>query len=140
MLLAADLAAVQPLAANGASDGFTAYCTGNLDGTGQCVNQENSQRYTCLIIPGQVIDCKSKGGKPFQCVWVNSVQANQAGFWCDPSVDSMLANELSSNALRQRYNDPLLQKPQDQIDSQNNAFGDVIGPDLGDPFKQPSSP
>jgi hypothetical protein len=77
-------------------DGFVASCTGNFDGTGLCVNSETKQRFTCLIIPGQVIDCKLPSARSFQCVWVSGVQANYAEFWCDPQVDLMMRSEISS--------------------------------------------
>lgn len=77
-------------------DGFVASCTGNLDGTGQCINQETGQRFTCVVIPGQVIDCKSRLSNPFQCVWISGVQANYADFWCDPQVDALLRSEISA--------------------------------------------
>jgi hypothetical protein len=77
-------------------DGFVASCTGNFDGTGLCVNSETNQRFTCLIIPGQVIDCKLPSARSFQCVWVSGVQANYAEFWCDPQVDLMVRSEISS--------------------------------------------
>ena len=137
LALGPDMLALQHARANGASDGFTAYCTGNLDGTGQCVNQENAQRYTCLIIPGQVIDCKSKAGTPFQCVWISGVQSNQAEFWCDPTVDALLATELKTNVFHQKPQDQLMLKQQPLLeDAPGDSFGEVIGPDLGDPFKQ----
>ncbi len=133
LLTAANAAPLAALSAD-ALDGFTSYCTGNLDGTGYCFNQETNQRYTCIIIPGQVIDCKSKGGKPFQCVWISSVQSNQAEFWCDPSVDAMLSAEVSGSAFRQQGLDPLQQRPQDPSEFQSDAFHNAIPSDLGSPF------
>lgn len=120
-------------------DGFATYCTGNLDGTGQCTNQENNQRYSCLIIPGQVIDCKSKGGRPFQCVWINGIQSNQAEFWCDPTVDALLANELSSNVFRSNGKDPLIQQHADPIvGHSDDAFDQAMPSNLDSSFQQPS--
>jgi hypothetical protein len=139
-VLAAVLAAIQPGSALAAPDGFTAYCTGNLDGTGDCFNQESNQRYTCVVIPGQVIDCKSKGGTPFQCVWISGVQSNQAEFWCDPSVDAMLANEISANTFRQRSVDPLMQRPSEPAELRQDVFGDVTPSDFGNPFAKPALP
>jgi hypothetical protein len=80
-------------------DGFVASCTGNMDGTGICVNNENNKSYSCLIIPGQVIECKSMTNRSFQCVWISSTQANYADFWCDSQVDKLLKNELSSQVF-----------------------------------------
>lgn len=74
---------VNALSAQGtdAVHGFVAACSGNLDGTGLCINQETGSRYTCLISPDQVIDYKSRASRSFQCVWISSVQANYAEFW-----------------------------------------------------------
>ena len=123
-----------------APDGFTAYCTGNLDGTGDCFNQESNQRYTCVVIPGQVIDCKSKGGLPFQCVWISGIQANQAEFWCDPSVDAMLANEISANIFSQSDVDPLMQRTAEPVEPRQDVFGYEIPMDFNDPLAKPASP
>ena len=105
-------------------DGFVASCTGNLDGTGECVNAETGKRYICLIIPGQVIDCKSRNNRSFQCVWISGSQANYAEFWCDPQVDAMLRNELSSKQLNQTF-----------TDTTPNGLRPLQGSDLKDPFR-----
>ena len=139
-VLAVTLAAMEVGSAFAAPDGFTAYCTGNLDGTGDCFNQETHQRYTCLVIPGQVIDCKSKAGTPFQCVWISGVQSNQAEFWCDPSVDAMLANEISANTFRQQSVDPLIQRTAKPTELRQDVFGDATPSDFDDPFVKPVSP
>jgi hypothetical protein len=74
-------------------DGFNVYCTSNHDGTGVCTNMETSRNLDCIIIPGQVIDCKSYSGKSFQCVLYSQYTPNQAEFFCDPAVDQMLGQE-----------------------------------------------
>ena len=81
-------------------DGFVANCTSNQDGTGQCVNQETMQGFTCLIIPGQVIDCNTASGREFQCVSISGAIGNQAQFSCDPKVDRMLIDELNNKAFK----------------------------------------
>lgn len=78
-------------------DGFNVYCTGNRDGTGLCVNMETSQALDCIIIPGQVIDCKTSSGKSFQCVFFQQYTSNQAEFTCDPAVDKMIREESPSD-------------------------------------------
>lgn len=78
-------------------DGFNVYCTGNRDGTGLCVNMETSQALDCIIIPGQVIDCKTSSGKSYQCVFFQQYTTNQAEFTCDPAVDKMVSEEGSSD-------------------------------------------
>lgn len=129
-------APVSALAADDQVDGFVASCTSNMDGTGLCTNSENGKKYTCLIIPGQVIDCKSpRTGRSFQCVWVSGSQAYYAEFWCDRNVDIMLRNEISSNALKDPLNVahpvPLKNRLVDNL-----AEPDVNGDSFGDPIKQ----
>ena len=86
--------------ASNESDGFLAECTGDsAGGTGICTNVENSQKYKCMIIPGQIIDCKSKAVRSFQCVYVSSAIRGQSEFWCDSTVDLMLNNEFSNTDL-----------------------------------------
>jgi hypothetical protein len=105
-------------------DGFVASCTGNLDGTGECLNAETGRRYACIIIPGQVIDCRSSSSRTFQCVWISGAQANYAEFWCDPQVDSMLRNELSSKQLNQSF-----------TDTTTNNLHPIQDNELTDPFQ-----
>lgn len=127
-------------------DGFVASCTGNNDGTGQCVNLETSQRFSCLIVPGQVIDCKSRTGRSFQCVWISGVQANQADFWCDPQVDALLRDEISSNQLQEQFQpvgtppagDPLDSNQRDRVNP--DSLTSPIQPVLLDPVKQTPLP
>ena len=120
-------------------DGFVASCTGNHDGTGECVNAETGNRYSCLIIPGQVIDCRSRKTRTFQCVWISGSQANYAEFWCDPQVDALLRNELSSSQLNQPFTDtttnnlsPL--QSNEFTDSLRPKDSDLLNENLLDPF------
>jgi hypothetical protein len=85
-------------------DGFNVYCTSNMDGTGVCTNMETSRKLQCIIIPGQVIDCKSRSGKSFQCVLFSQYTPNQAEFFCDPAVDQMLGQEVDSAGADAFYN------------------------------------
>lgn len=88
-------------------DGFITNCTSNQDSTGVCVNQETSKSYNCLIIPGQVIECNSLLNKSFQCVSISGAMGNQAQFWCDPSIDSMLSKEIDTNEFSPDHNDKI---------------------------------
>jgi len=138
-VLAAPLLWAGALSAQGsdAVDGFVAACTGNLDGTGLCVNQESGLRYTCIIIPGQVIDCKSKASQAFQCVWISGVQANYAEFWCDPQVDALLRNELSARQLDRPFKDTTIDTivPLPSGASSADPFREQDGGALKDRFK-----
>lgn len=88
-------------------DGFNVYCTGNRDGTGLCVNRESSEPLDCIIIPGQVIDCKTGSGKSFQCVLFQQYTLNQAEFACDPDVERMISEEVPSD-LKGNFANPFI--------------------------------
>jgi hypothetical protein len=125
----------------GTVDGFVASCTGNLDGTGECVNAETGGKYSCLIIPGQVIDCKSRSSRSFQCVWISGAQANYAEFWCDPQVDAMLQNELSSQQLNQPFSDTTTNQLRPlQQNELKDSFQDTDGGWLKQEFRDPLNP
>ncbi len=80
-------------------DGFVAECTSNQDGTGDCINSESGSSYSCIVVPGQVIDCVSKLNSSFQCVAISGNSAGFSEFWCDPQVDKLLNTEpLESKA------------------------------------------
>ena len=79
-------------------DGFNAYCTSNRDGTGACFNEESKKSLSCIVIPGQLIDCKSRLGRKFQCVLINSITATQAEFNCTRETELMLLEEGSDTS------------------------------------------
>lgn len=86
-------------------DGFNVYCTSNMDGTGFCTNMETNGSLDCIIIPGQVIDCKSASGRSFQCVIYSQITPNQAEFFCDPSAERLLLQDGDLN--NETFSDPL---------------------------------
>lgn len=89
-------------------DGFYAYCTSNLDGTGECTNEEDGRKFQCIIVPGQIISCPTMTSKSMECVWISGVTANQAQFWCDPEDEAALYGDLgSSNALPRVFENTL---------------------------------
>jgi hypothetical protein len=98
------LSSQAPALAQPVYDGFNVYCTSNLDGTGVCSSMESGRKLQCIIIPGQVIDCKSRSGKSFQCVLYSQYTSNQAEFFCDPSVDQMLGQEADAPGSDAFYN------------------------------------
>lgn len=82
------------------SGGFNIYCTSNKDSTGSCVNLKSQKLLDCLIIPGQVIDCKGSSGKKFQCVLYSQVTETQAEFFCNQDSLLTVPNEnLDSDAF-----------------------------------------
>ena len=78
-------------------DGFNVYCTSNMDGTGVCTNLETNGSLDCIIIPGQVIDCRSTSGRSYQCVIYSQITPNQAEFFCDPSAERLLLQDGDLN-------------------------------------------
>lgn len=86
-------------------DGFFAYCTSNLDGTGSCVNEEDGKAFTCIVVPGQIISCPAKKNRvAIECVWISNIYANQAQFWCDKEAEEAMysqAEQLEENNIQQ---------------------------------------
>ena len=89
------------------ADGFTAQCVGSNDGTGVCENLENKQMFECVIIQGQLIECKTASKKQFQCVYISGVQSSQAEFWCDSKVDALLRENMNQALKKQVSSDVL---------------------------------
>ncbi len=79
-------------------DGFIAFCTSNHDSTGECVNQEDGRKIQCLIVPGQIISCPAHS-KSVECIWISSITANQAQFWCDPDGEAALYEGVLSDSM-----------------------------------------
>ena len=77
-------------------DGFFAYCTSNLDGTGSCINEEDKREFTCVIVPGAIISCPAhKSNRTVDCVWTSDIYANQAQFWCDKESEEAMYTSTS---------------------------------------------
>jgi len=88
-------------------DGFFAYCTSNLDGTGICVNEEDGREISCLIVPGQIISCPTQLSRSVECVWISGITANQAQFWCNADAEAAMygnaSNSNPTNDLENKY-------------------------------------
>lgn len=63
---------------------FIIYCISNHDGTGDCSRTDTSEAIDCELVPGSIINCTQKDGKPVQCVIVSAVLNTQAYFSCAP--------------------------------------------------------
>lgn len=85
-------------------DGFIAYCTSNHDNTGECVNEEDGLKLSCLIVPGQIISCPVLS-KSVECVWISSITANQAQFWCDPTDEAEIYGAIFSESRPNQLQD-----------------------------------
>ncbi len=87
-------------------DGFRVYCTGNRDSTGVCIIQETQKALDCILVPGNLIECKSESEK-FECLLENQITATQAEFYCNKESEFAF-NESSSqeslpNVIKENY-------------------------------------
>ena len=107
-------------------DGFYAYCVSNLDGTGSCQNAEDNKHFTCLIVPGSIINCPKKSGiGSVDCVWISDIQANQAQFWCDKEDEMAMYedNPISNDSNR-------------EVDPSGSSESSQFPSDLNSSFKE----
>jgi hypothetical protein len=73
---------------------FSVYCSSNMDGTGKCRRDDNSESLTCLIIPGGVIACRDNKKSRYECVQYGAVLANQTQFSCVRSSNNRINDQL----------------------------------------------
>lgn len=78
---------------------FSIYCNSNLDGTGRCVRDLDSERITCQIIPGAVISCSDKAKQIYECVQYGSIVANltQTQFACKSESKRLINDTIFNN-------------------------------------------
>jgi hypothetical protein len=107
---------IQVVAKAKSMDGFFAYCTSNLDTTGECTNEEDSRKFSCLIVPGQIISCPTNTSRSMECVWISGATANQAQFWCDRDDEAALYGSVLESPLPQALDDAT----PDRFDKRNN--------------------
>ena len=88
-------------------DGFFAYCTSNLDSTGECVNEEDDRKISCLIVPGQIISCPTLASKSVECVWISGITANQAQFWCNSDAEKALYDNVVDSDFQKSFQNPI---------------------------------
>ena len=89
-----------------AEDSFTVFCTGNQDSTGVCFdgsNPEDQKKLNCIMVPGNIIDCKNEAKEKVECILIAATSA-QAEFSCiknnEFSIDygsTTIIEENSSN-------------------------------------------
>ena len=82
------------------STSFSIYCNSNLDGTGRCVRDSDSESITCQIIPGAVISCRDKAKRIYECVQYGSIVANQTQtqFVCKANSRQLINDQLFNNS------------------------------------------
>ena len=69
------------------SDTFRVYCTSNHDGTGACIAQATNEAMTCLLVPGQIVECQGTQEQPSQCILIGQISAQQAELSCQTSLE-----------------------------------------------------
>lgn len=82
--------------ANSREIGFNVFCTSNLDGTGVCSDPLSGRSLNCIVIPGQVIDCKNNLGYNLQCVLIGQYAQNQSEFFCNEQLSSAPSSNVNS--------------------------------------------
>ena len=108
---------------------FTVYCTGNHDTTGTCLNISNSEKieeFDCIMVPGNIIDCKSDSDINVECILI-AATSSQAEFSCNrgkakppTSIETTLNQEpdyqkdsINQDRTNDTSNDP--EKPQSNV-------------------------
>ena len=99
------------------SSGFSIYCTSNLDSTGACNRVDNNQPVACLIVPGDVINCKQKNEPLIECVIYSGIINTQAYFYCTHSTDP----GIRPNRINTQRFTPASQKEKLRDETPNNT-------------------
>ena len=94
------------------TDSFKAYCTANHDGTGTCIAQDTNKAMTCLLVPGQVVECKGPKVKSSQCIMIGNISAQQAELSCITSKQQTDASSIENNLSSPFDEDALYSPPQ----------------------------
>ena len=82
-------------ASQAADDSFTVFCTGNHDSTGSCLEVSNSEEHkelNCIMVPGNIIDCKNEANERIECILIAATSA-QAEFSCNKNTEGTFAPE-----------------------------------------------
>ena len=105
---------------------FTVYCTGNHDTTGSCLkasDSTDSKELNCIMVPGNIIDCKSEPNARIECILINAT-STQAEFFCNENKERLMRpGETSStaNTIEKYKNDDV---ENDSDNPQLNVFDD----------------
>ena len=113
---------------------FTVYCTGNHDTTGSCLkmsDSEEAEKFECIMVPGNIIDCKSKSDTNVECILIAATSA-QAEFSCSDSMTKSLKAVETMSSQDANYQDNLSgdSKANDIKNEQDNAKSNIFT----DPF------
>ena len=113
---------------------FTVYCTGNQDTTGSCLrtgNPEDNKKLECIMVPGNIIDCKSGSDENIECILITATSA-QAEFSCNKSTIKPLKSIETTSSQDLDYQEESIDGngTKDVNDSQNNLKSNIFT----DPF------
>ena len=92
------LQAGQKTAAQMDDGSFTVFCTGNHDSTGSCLEvseAEESKQLECIMVPGNIIDCKNEANEQIDCILIAATSA-QAEFSCRKNKEQSLDNAANT--------------------------------------------
>ena len=127
---------IHHVSANENNTSFTIYCTGNHDSTGSCIEPNESsgdKKLDCIMVPGNIIDCKNKTEDNIECILIASTSA-QAEFSCRKRM------------MKEREFEPAATMPVDNTESEINStesltnnnyeesLNDIESNPFGDPF------
>ena len=113
---------------------FTVYCTGNHDTTGSCLkisDSEEAEKFECIMVPGNIIDCKSNSDTNIECILIAATSA-QAEFSCSESMTKSLKAVETMSSQDTGYQDNLSgdSKVNDIKNEQDNPKSNIFT----DPF------
>ena len=113
---------------------FTVYCTGNHDTTGSCLkmsDSEKAEKFECIMVPGNIIDCKSNSDTNIECILIAATSA-QAEFSCSESMTKSLKAVETMTSQDTSYQDNLTgdSKVNDITNEQDNPKSNIFT----DPF------
>ena len=113
---------------------FTVYCTGNHDTTGSCLkmsDSEKAEKFECIMVPGNIIDCKSNSDTNIECILIVATSA-QAEFSCSESMTKSLKAVETMSSQDTSYQDNLSgdSKVNDIKNEQDNPKSNIFT----DPF------
>ena len=107
---------------------FLVYCSSNMDGTGNCVRDDNSETLACVLIPGGIIDCRDQQQLRYQCVQFGFSSANntQLAFSCSRGINGHVNGQQPLGKPIQNLDgaDPL-----PSMGSPDNAKEDIFSDD-----------
>ena len=115
-------------------ENFTVYCTGNHDTTGSCLkisDSEEAKKFECIMVPGNIIDCKSNSDTNIECILIAATSA-QAEFSCSESMSKSLKSAEKMSSQDVNYQDGL--SSGGKIYDTNNEQDDTNSNIFTDPF------